>query len=227
MNQSRSSHAPPVAPTRADETAQGLRRDILQGVLPPGTLLAEASVARQLGVSRVPVREALFALEREGLVEFSATGRAYVREMTPQDFEELYLLRLALEPLAAKLAAPHLQRDPSPLEANLAATSQAASLHEVTQLDLDFHELILVASGQRRLVELWRSLRSELELWLSRLHRSHQTQTRETREATVDAHRGLIDCFMTQPPAAAERLMRTHIQGWREWLPAMPLESAP
>jgi DNA-binding FadR family transcriptional regulator len=125
------------------------------------------------------------------------------------------------------LAAPHIKRDPILLETNLVATAQATSLHEVTQLDLDFHELILVASGQRRLMELWRSLRSELELWLSRLHRSHQIQTRDTRQETVGAHRGLLDCFMTQPPATAERFMRTHIQGWREWLPVMPDSTAP
>jgi DNA-binding GntR family transcriptional regulator len=211
-----------LALTRTDETTGHLRRRIVQGDLPPGTLLAEASVARQLGVSRVPVREALFTLEREGLVEFSPTGRAYVRNLGPADFEELYLLRLALEPLAAKLASPHLQADPTALEQNIRATEQAGTLHELTQLDLDFHQIILEAAGQRRLGRLWRSLRSELECWLTRLHRTHQTQTHDTRQTTVKAHLEILDCFLTQPPAASERLMRTHIQGWREWLPTMP-----
>jgi len=56
-------------------------------------------VAKRFGVSRVPLREALFTLEREGLVEFSATGRAFVKDLTTTDFEELYVLRLTLEPL--------------------------------------------------------------------------------------------------------------------------------
>ena len=63
--------------------------------------MAESAAARELGVSRVPIREALFTLEREGLVEFSDTGRAYVKELSPHDFEELFVLRLALEPVAA------------------------------------------------------------------------------------------------------------------------------
>jgi DNA-binding GntR family transcriptional regulator len=221
LGESPGPEAPPLL-TRTEETTRRLRCGILDGSCPSGTLLAEASVARQLGVSRVPVREALFALEREGLVEFSATGRAYVRDLGPKDFEELYLLRLALEPLAARLAASHLQKDISALEENIRATEAAATLQDVTRLDLDFHQLILEASGHQRLRRLWRSLRSELELWLARLHRTHEMQTQDTRHATAESHRELLGTFLNQPADASERLMRSHIQGWREWLPTLP-----
>ena len=212
--------SPAASKNRSDNTMRKLRAEIMEGTLGPGELLAEAGVAERLDVSRVPVREALFTLEREGLVEFSPTGRAFVKELAPQDFEELFLLRLALEPLAARLAAPVLCEDARDLERNIDATEQARSLKEVTSLDLDFHEIILQASGHKRLVKLWRSLRSELELWLSRLHRTHQAQTRATREATVEAHREVLSSFKDQSPAAVERCMRQHILGWREWLPA-------
>lgn len=204
---------------RSDSAASRLRAEILNGTSAPGALLAESAVARRLGVSRVPVREALFALEREGLVEFSPTGRAFVKELTPQDFEELFVLRLALEPLASRLATPVLKTDISKLEHNLAATRRARSVQEVTLLDLEFHQLILEASGNARLLKLWRSLRGELELWLGRLHRSHQLQTKETLRETVEAHQSIIENFKTQAPAVCERLMREHILGWREWLP--------
>ncbi len=204
---------------RSDSAASLLRAEILNGTSAPGALLAESAVAKRLGVSRVPVREALFALEREGLVDFSPTGRAFVKALTPQDFEELYVLRLALEPLASRLAAPALKADISMLEKNLTATRRARSVQEVTLLDLEFHQLILEASGNARLMKLWRSLRGELELWLGRLHRSHQLQTKETLKDTVDAHQSIIESFRTQAPAVCERLMREHILGWREWLP--------
>ena len=116
--------AQPIPSTRSDLAAARLHQEILDGVLPPGTLLAESAVAQRLGVSRVPVREAHFALEGEGLVEFSDTGRAFVKDLTPRDFEELFLLRLALEPLAARLAASTLRAAPSRLEANVSATDQ-------------------------------------------------------------------------------------------------------
>jgi len=204
---------------RSDSAASLLRAEILNGTSAPGALLAESAVAKRLGVSRVPVREALFALEREGLVEFSPTGRAFVKTLTPQDFEELYVLRLALEPLASRLAAPALKADTTKLEQNLAATRRARSVQEVTLLDLEFHQLILEASGNVRLLKLWCSLRGELELWLGRLHRSHQLQTKETLKDTVDAHQCIVDAFCSQTPAVCERQMREHILGWREWLP--------
>ena len=178
-----------------------------------------------MGVSRVPVREALFALEREGLVEFSATGRAYVKDLTPHDFEELYVLRLALEPVAARLATAALRKDASRLEANIKATSKVPTLLQVTHLDLDFHEIILEASGNARLLKLWHSLRSELELWLGRLHRSKQLQTRGTCAETVTSHKALVTAFKTKSPAECERLMRQHILSWREWLPTTEVKA--
>ena len=204
---------------RSDDTVQRLRTGITHGILVPGTLLAEAAVARQLGVSRVPVREALFTLEREGLVEFSPTGRAYVKELQPHDFEELFLLRLSLEPLASRLAAPRFRLDTRALECNIEATARARSLQDVTRLDLDFHQIILETSGQKRLVRFWMSLRSELELWLARMHRTLQSKSKTTREQTVNSHTQLMQSFHNLSPVAAERLSKEHIQGWRALLP--------
>lgn len=210
-----------VAPafSLADWAASRLRSEIFSSALKPGSLLAESPEARRLGVSRVPVREALFALEKEGLVQFSESGRAFVRELTPRDFEELFTLRLTLEPVAARLAASRLKKKSTLLEGNIAATRRAKSVYDVTELDLEFHELILEASGNARLLKLWRSLRSELQLWLGRLHQQHQMQTRETREQTVASHSEILHYFKTQTAAGCERQMRSHIQGWREWLP--------
>ena len=211
---------PPSPPASLSESAaRRLKAEILNGVAKPGDLLAEAAVAQRFGVSRVPVREALFTLEREGLVEFGPTGRAFVKELTPRDFEELFVLRLTLEPAAARLAAENLKEDASQLERNLSATLRAKSVREVTRLDLEFHDLVLVASGNARLLKLWRSLRGELELWLGRLHRTHQLQTQETLNQTAGAHREIIECFKSKSPPACERFMREHILGWREWLP--------
>jgi DNA-binding GntR family transcriptional regulator len=212
------------AENRTESAVATLRKDITRGALPPGTLLAEVAVARQLGVSRVPVREALFALEREGLVEFSDTGRAYVKALEPRDFEELFLLRLSLEPLASRLAAPAIRRDPAKLRKNIADTACAENLQDITTLDLDFHQIILEASEHTRLIRICNSLRSELEVWLARMHRDLQARSRETRTMTVDAHTRLLNCFLEKPPAAAERMAREHIQGWREWLPAAPTQ---
>lgn len=220
-------HSIPLPFSRSDVATLRLRQEILAGDAAPGHLLAESAVARRLGVSRVPVREALFTLEREGLVEFSQTGRAFVKELTPSDFEELFVLRLALEPVAARLATATLKKDSSALEKNIKATSRAKTVQDVTRLDLEFHEIILEASGNARLLKLWRSTRGELELWLGRLQRSHQLQTKETRAQTTESHQSIVDFFQHQSPAACEQMMRDHIQGWREWLPVINEATAP
>lgn len=206
--------------TLADAAGARLRQEILDQVRPSGALLAEAAVAREMQISRVPVREALFALERDGLVEFSGTGRAYVKTLRPEDFQELFVLRLALEPLGAKLAVPAIRRDSSRVESTLTATRRATSLRELARRDLDFHEAVMEASGHARLVRLWKSLRSELELWLAGLQRQLERRTKRTREATIADHEKLLHCFREESPAAAERLMRQHVASWGECLPA-------
>ncbi|MFZ4767476.1 MAG: GntR family transcriptional regulator, partial [Roseimicrobium sp.] len=156
-----------LTPSRTDSAADKLRQEILSGGASPGDLPAESAVAQRLGVTRVPVREALFALEREGLVEFSGTGRAYVKALTPKDFEELYTLRITLEPLAARPATSKLRLDAGTLEKNIAATQRAKSVKAVARLDIEFHKIMLDAPRNARLLKLWQSMRGELELWLA------------------------------------------------------------
>src|SRR5262245_3564942 len=91
--------------TLTREVAERLRKAILAGELAAGQTLTEAAMAARLDVSRVPVREALVELEREGLVVFNARGRACVREFTDEDFAEIVSLRTTLQVMSAKLAA--------------------------------------------------------------------------------------------------------------------------
>jgi DNA-binding GntR family transcriptional regulator len=211
--------ARPKPLARSDATADRLRTDILDAALAPGEALAEAAVAKRLGVSRVPVREALFTLEREGLVEFSSTGRAFVKELTERDVHELYAMRLTLEPSAARLAAPAIRRNPQALIETVAATAKATTLRDVTHLDLAFHELILMAAGNARLLRSWRALRWELGLWLGQFHRLRESRTKDVREETVRAHTELVAMFRTRTPAACEEEIRRHVVSWKEWLP--------
>ncbi len=202
----------------ADATVSTLRREILSGSLPPGTKLAEAPVAKRLGVSRVPVREALVTLANEGLVQFKETGRSFVKTLSKSDFEELHAMRLLLEPAGARLAASNLGHHFKALQKNIHKTSTAKSVHEVTTLDLDFHELILTAAGNSRLLRSWRALRPELQLWLGGLHRERELLIHDVRPATVSAHSELLELLHSSSPAQCEARMQQHILGWRQWI---------
>ncbi len=220
--------ADPPTPRRtlAQEVAARLRREIAHGIRAPGSMLAEPTLAAAMGVSRAPVREALLELERDGLVAFDARGRTQVCTMTAIDFEDLFALRLALEPMAMahaaqRIAPPELDA----LQANIDATLTTQSLGDLSRLDLDFHALILEASGRPRLCALWHSLRPQLECWLGALHRKHQALTGQVRQMTMASHAELLQALQNRQPEPARRLMQRHVQGWYEWLPT--LEASP
>lgn len=85
-----------------------LREAIVGNLLKPGSRLLDIQLAKQLGVSRTPMREAFAQLEREGLVTVVARAGVFVREVTPRDVDEIYTVRTALEGLAVELASRNL-----------------------------------------------------------------------------------------------------------------------
>src|SRR5882757_10242800 len=97
--------SPALRRNLAEEVTAKLRRAIVSGQIKPGTPLAEPVLAQRFGASRAPIREALIALERDGLVEFNERSRTRVRPLTVVDFQEICSMRMALEGLAARLAA--------------------------------------------------------------------------------------------------------------------------
>ncbi|WP_339728348.1 GntR family transcriptional regulator [uncultured Gimesia sp.] len=206
--------------TQAVETR--LRTEIIQGLYEPGAMLTEPVLAAEMGVSRSPVREALLILERDGIVEFDDRGRTHVTSMTAADFEDLYFLRLAVEPmLAVHAAARATESDYAAWEANVAAMENTNSVAEISQLDMEFHSLIVEASRRPRLIAAWRSLRPSLELWLAALHRKHEQLTGRVREITIESHLELIKTLRAGKGEAIREMIQNHIQGWYKWLPEM------
>jgi len=140
-----------------------LRLSILDGSLAPGERLGVTEVAARLGVSQTPAREALQQLAGEGLVRVNAYRGAYVAELSPEEYEELFAARLGLESLAARLGAAAI--DDAGLErmrAALAAMAEAADGGDVDaflEADRAFHREHYLASGRERLWERVISLR--------------------------------------------------------------------
>jgi len=200
-----------------------LSRAIIAGEFEPGSRVSEPTLSAMLGVSRAPIREALIELELRGLVEFDPTGHTRIPALTPQDIEEIYTVRLMIDPVAAGLAATHAKADTfKAIEANIAATKSAKTLADVSRLDAEFHDRIVHATGNRRLLLCWNSLRDQFALWLTQMQVRHQAATRHTRQETAESHRKLLNVIRSGNAKAAAEEARRHVAGWIRLMPELP-----
>jgi len=201
------------------EVVERLRRAIVTGELAEGAPLPEAQTASKFGVSRVPVREALVELERQGLVQFESNGRAQVRAFTDEDAGEILSLRQTMQTMAARLAAENLtDADVERLEAILAKARDTKDLADFSALDSSFHDEVVAIARHRRLSRVWTDLRPQMEWWLSRLHRQREKLTHDVRKATLASHKEMIEVLKTRKPKAAADLMELHCS-WKGWPP--------
>ena len=144
-----------------------LRQAILKGELKPGERLMEIQLANKLGVSRTPVREAIRKLELEGLVLMIPRKGAEVAEITRQDMEDVLEVRTALEELAVKDACDHIT-DAQLSELKKASNEFKKALLEGKDLvtcadaDMHFHNVILSATNNRRLIQMLNNLSEQM-----------------------------------------------------------------
>lgn len=150
----------------AQQALRSIRQAIMNGDLTPGQPLREMEIAAQMGISRVPVREALLVLEEEGLVERVPFKGTFVSTFSRQNVEELYSLRTVLECFAIDLLLPRLT--PAILQelrehlGQMRAAASAGDAEAVNTIDIQFHEALLQHAGHKRLLETWRDLRMQI-----------------------------------------------------------------
>lgn len=141
------------------ELVQGQLTEDIQGArLRPGQKLVETELAQLYGVSRGPVREAIRALEGQGLVQFVSNRGAVVSSLTPDDVQEIYAIRVELDGLAAHLATPLISDDQTAILGSLVERMDAAQQEGATKtfvsLNDQFHLRLYCASGRLRLCNL-------------------------------------------------------------------------
>ena len=203
-----------AAPSRGsmpEAVASALREAILDGVLTPGSWLREAEIAKEMKVSRTPVRDAFRILASEGLVNINANQGAVVAPMTSDDIIELYVMREALEMLAAKLAARRgAQRCLeafSTLIPQMKKVGKAGNHRELSKLNFDFHAVIREAAGNR---------------YLNRSLTQVQNAARRFPDPTlglpgrvdesIDEHVALADAISKGDAETAERIAGEHMR---------------
>jgi len=188
-----------------------LREEILAERLRSGTELQEAAVARELGVSRGPIREAIGRLEAEGLVTVRPRRGAVVRSLSRGEFLELYQVREALEAAAVRLAVPRLGPDGLAelrgLTDEMAACAQAERLDEYFEANARFHDAIFAASGNRRLREMYRQLVGQMGRY-----RTRSVSLRGNLQRSVLEHRAVLRAAAAGNADEAARLLAEHIR---------------
>ncbi|NCA11660.1 GntR family transcriptional regulator [bacterium] len=174
-------------------------------------------------MSRAPIREALIELELRGLVEFDPTGHTRIPALAPRDIEEIHTVRLMIDPVAAGLAAERgTAQDFVVLEANIAATKSAKTLADVSRLDAEFHDRIVHAAGNRRLLLCWNSLRDQFALWLTQMQLRREAVTHRVRQDTVESHHKLLEVIRSGNAKRATEEARRHVASWIRLMPRVP-----
>lgn len=181
---------------------------ILEGELAPGSRIIETRIARQLGTSQAPVREALRDLATLGLIEMHPYRGARVRQPDPEELIEAMELRGELEAIAARSAArlvgPETLAQMRELLDAMRASAERGDAHAQAQQNSEFHTCVITASGNRTLQRMW----SMLEPFA----RSYLTASVPGADLhwLAERHVAILDALQAGDPDAAADVMRTH-----------------
>ena len=192
----------------ADQVKDRLLQDILAGRYPPHSRIVETQLARELGTSQAPVREALRGLEALGVVEILPFRGARVRRPSAAELLEAYAVRAELEFLGARLGVPRMTDDDlAELEAlhdRMQAAAESGDRHAVAVADAAFHARLLRLARNATLERVWRSLEP--------FSRTYITLVAPGADAhwTADLHPRIIAALRTRDPVAVEVALRRH-----------------
>ncbi len=202
------------AVSRVERAYSHLKTQILSAKLPPGATLNEGEIARHLGISRTPLREAIRKLEQEGLVVRYPNRGALVTQLSLKDVMEIWQLREILEPVACRMAATRI--DPSAL-ARIEAVIRALQNREPGleeyeiqhRSDLELHRLILEAAGNA-------TQRQVVEMLNARITRVRMVNSPTRFHSSLDEHLEIIAALKAGDGTAAAEAMRKHLANARE-----------
>jgi DNA-binding GntR family transcriptional regulator len=176
--------------TLRERSLEALRSAIISGQYRPGDHLSEVALAKNLGVSRGTVREALRHLQQEGLVTPGNRGMLRVNAVSPKEVRELFRVRAALEGLAAAeiMASPERDAAVATLREASARLDDTGDFAAKLEADLGFHLLMCQLSGNSMLVEAWRYIEGRIRVTIMNCE-SEGTPTMMAGPACADRRR--------------------------------------
>lgn len=212
MTGAASTPAPQTATTKVHDV---IKQRILDGHYRAHEYIREAAIARELEVSRTPVREALRELTSEGWLEAIPHHGSRVVAWTEQDAREVFELRLVLEPMAVRLACEHMdQATLTRLETMATRMEQLSERveaepsvrNELASLNHEFHRALIQASGNQRLVSVLEGV-----VRTSVIRRNFGHYDLASLRRSMRHHREILEAIRARSPAWAEHLMQAHL----------------
>jgi DNA-binding GntR family transcriptional regulator len=212
------SEGEPLVRNASGAVTELVRRAIVDGVVAPGDRLKEEELARELGISRTPVREALLILQAEGLVDAAPNRGATVRTHSAAELEELYELRAVLEGYAARRAASRITE--AGIEELLSSCERFAALdegrvEEIVAENARFHGIILDAAESPRLAGMVRSV-----VALPLVYRAYTYYSPAQTAISAHYHRQIATALERRDGERAELVMKEHVYEARDVLVA-------
>lgn len=194
--------------TKAEAVYLETRSRILKGTLAPGSAVNQEALAAHLGVSITPLREALRRLEMEGLIRLEAHRTMSIAPLTSEELDEMYAIRIELDPFAARLAASRLSE--GQLEVIDRLARQKAANDPVLQLERNrgFHRAVYSSCGNNALINLLEQLWDRTDRYRLILIREELLRRSTSQQDHID----LAKALAARNADLAARLMRTHIE---------------
>lgn len=204
-----------------EKIADKIRADIIKGVYADEERLVEPKLAKSLGISRTPIREALRQLETEGFIEIVPRKGAVVKSLTVGDIDDLYAVKASLEGLAARQATANLtEKDIERLRKinekfrNLAYENPNMNIiEEYLKYNVDFHNIFITASRNKKILEILDGLAKNFQRFKTML-----VSNPDRVKLAAEEHRMIIEAFASGDPDLAESRVRWHVQNAWEYL---------
>lgn len=199
----------------AGAAQQEIERLIATGELAPGDKLTEAMLTERLGVSRGPVREAFRVLEEAGLLRLEKNRGVFVRQIPLEEALEIYDLRAILEAHVGATLATSLQpAQGARLEELITGMEKAVRGDDESgyyALNIEFHETMVAAAGNQKMLALYRRLTRELSLF-----RRRNLSDQKLLMGSIREHRDMLAAIKSRNPERAAAALRDHVLASRE-----------